>query len=125
MSSWDKLGRLSSQPGGGDPVKALQTALTTAAQSNQVSVLSLIQSYPSDITINGQKAMAIYQQVEKDSQYLPEVLSGLQALLPSLLPGFSLGSGCATPMPTMSPAPITSPTTTTTPVPSMTPAPIP
>ncbi len=83
-------------PGVGvDPVQALKTALVQGVQNDQISLLSVIKAYPSPVmTLDGQKAMAIYTQVKQDAQNLPDIIKAVNPLLQQLLPGLSIGMGC-------------------------------
>lgn len=99
---------------GGEPVKALKAALVGGVKNDQISVLSMIQSYPVDMRVNGQRVFAIKQQLDEDSKHLPEIMSGLQAIASKFLPGLNLGtpgtkeenpSPAATPTPAISPTP--------------------
>jgi hypothetical protein len=126
------------------PVALLKEALVKAVENNQVTVLNVIKSYPVDMKLNGQKFLEIQNQVEKDKKVYPEIMAGVQSLLPKLVPGFTLAKDCpgaaplvpsttATPAPTRTlpaqttPAPAASPTVapSPTPAPAATPAPTP
>lgn len=98
---------------GGEPVKALKAALVSGVKNDQITALSFIQSYPVDMRVNGQRMLAIKKQLDEDSKYLPEIVSGLQGIASKFLPGLSGGAG--TPGGSSSPTP--SPSVTPTPAP--------
>lgn len=79
---------------GGDGVAALKTGLTQAVQNNSLTLLNLIQSYPGDITLDAQRGMTIYRQIQADAQNLPQVLAALDEVLPLFVPGFRFSAGC-------------------------------
>ncbi|WAS03963.1 alpha/beta hydrolase [Gloeomargaritales cyanobacterium VI4D9] len=79
---------------GGDGVAAIKTGLSQAAQSNPMTLMSLIRSYPGDMSVDAQKAMAIYKQIQADAQNLPQVLAAVDELLPLVMPGFKFSAGC-------------------------------
>ncbi|MEN9218221.1 MAG: alpha/beta hydrolase [Gloeomargarita sp. DG_2_bins_126] len=79
---------------GGDGVEALKTGLSQAVQNNPMTLLSLIRNYPGDMSVDAQKAMAIYKQIQADVQNLPQVIAAIDELLPLLMPGFKFSAGC-------------------------------
>jgi hypothetical protein len=79
---------------GGDGVAALKTGLMQAAQSNPMTLMSVIRNYPGDMTLDAQRAMAIYKQLQADAQNLPQVLAAVDELLPLMMPGFKFSAGC-------------------------------
>jgi hypothetical protein len=79
---------------GGDGVAALKTGLMQAAQSNPMTLMSVIRNYPGDMTLDAQRAMAIYKQLQADAQNLPQVLAAVDELLPLVMPGFKFSAGC-------------------------------
>ncbi|MEN9215833.1 MAG: alpha/beta hydrolase [Gloeomargarita sp. HHBFW_bins_162] len=79
---------------GGDGVAAIKTGLSQAAQNNPMTLLSLIQNYPGDISFDAQKAMTMYQQIQADGQNLPKVLAAIDQILPLVAPGFTFSAGC-------------------------------
>jgi hypothetical protein len=79
---------------GGDGVAAIKTGLTQAAQSNPMTLMSLIQNYPGDMSVDAQRAMSIYKQIQADAQNLPQVISAVDELLPLVMPGFKFSAGC-------------------------------
>ncbi len=79
---------------GGDGVAAIKTGLSQATQSNPMTLLSVIKNYPGDMSVDAQRAMAIYQQIQADAQNLPQVMAAVDELLPLVMPGFKFSSGC-------------------------------
>jgi|YNPBryBLVA2012_1023415.scaffolds.fasta_scaffold06848_1 hypothetical protein len=79
---------------GGDGVAAIKTGLSQSAQNNPITLINLIKNYPGDMSVDAQKAMAIYKQIQADAQNLPQVLAALDELLPLLMPGFKFSAGC-------------------------------
>ena len=79
---------------GGDGVAAIKTGLSQSAQNNPITLINLIKNYPGDMSVDAQKAMAIYKQIQADAQNLPQVLEALDELLPLLMPGFKFSAGC-------------------------------
>ena len=79
---------------GGDGVAALKTGLTQAVQNNSLTLMSVIQNYPGDMTFDAQKAMTFYRQLQADAQNLPQVLAAVDELLPLVMPGFKFSAGC-------------------------------
>ncbi|APB34731.1 hypothetical protein GlitD10_2397 [Gloeomargarita lithophora Alchichica-D10] len=79
---------------GGDGVVAIKTGLSQAAQSNPMTLMGLIQNYPGDMSVDAQKAMAIYKQIQADAQNLPQVISAVDEILPLVMPGFKFSAGC-------------------------------
>jgi len=79
---------------GGDGVAAIKTGLSQSAQNNPITLINLIKNYPGDMSVDAQKAMAIYKQIQADAQNLPEVLAAVDELLPLVMPGFKFSAGC-------------------------------
>jgi hypothetical protein len=79
---------------GGDGVAAIKAGLSQSAQNNPITLINLIKNYPGDMSVDAQKAMAIYKQIQADAQNLPQVLEALDELLPLLMPGFKFSAGC-------------------------------
>ncbi|WP_247218663.1 alpha/beta hydrolase [Synechococcus sp. C9] len=79
---------------GGDGVAAIKTGLSQSAQNNPITLINLIKNYPGDMTVDAQKAMAIYKQIQADAQNLPQVLAAVDELLPLVMPGFKFSAGC-------------------------------
>jgi hypothetical protein len=79
---------------GGDGVAAIKTGLSQSAQNNPITLINLIKNYPGDMSVDAQKAMAIYKQIQADAQNLPQVLAALDELLPLVMPGFKFSAGC-------------------------------
>ncbi len=110
----------------GDPVLPLKAALVGGVKNDQISFLSFVQSYPVDMKVNGEKLIAIRKQVEDDSQFLPEILAGLQGMAAKFFPGFGLApaTGTATPQPSPTPStPDPSSSPEATPAPTVAPSP--
>jgi hypothetical protein len=121
-----QLGQVILPVAGQDSLKPLKAALVNGVKDNQITILSVLQSYPVDMRVNGRRFMQIYDQIQQDGRHLPEILSGLQGILPKFFPGLSLGPDSPRSPTTTQPAPAASPEVTPAPPasPSNTPTPV-
>jgi Alpha/beta hydrolase of unknown function (DUF1400) len=107
-----QVGQIITPIAGDDVIRPLRAGFVNGIKDGEITILSFIQSYPTDMAVDGKRYLDIQKRVKKDGKNLPEILAGLQGIVSRIFPGLTLGpgspAGSEAPQPAATPDPLPS-----------------